>query len=278
MLWGFHKGQAFRPVLFLFASLAAFASASAQELRTVTSPDGQIEFHAFVTRPSPALEDQLAYQVSYRGKPLLGPSLLGFDIRNQNLLGEKPGVTGEKADSGDHYRSLLLEYLQNGTQGRRLNLEIRVYNDGVAFRYVIPKSTMLEELMIEEEETEFHFAADAHAVPALLSDFKAAPAAARPMKLSEIPEDSLIALPLVAEAPGVGWISIGEGRRQGYPPMFLNHEEGTTLVSALPPLANDPHLAVDTTTPFTCPWRVLRIGPTRESVTSAPSDLQAPLW
>ena len=59
------------------------------------------------------------------------------------------------------YRELIAEYMQNGSLGRRINIEARAYDDRVEFRYVIPRSTMLDEILIEDEATEFNLSAPA---------------------------------------------------------------------------------------------------------------------
>ena len=248
--------------------LVCACPAAPQDLRTVASPDGQIVFRAFVTPPGPGQIDRLAYQVLFKGKVLVETSFLGLEIRDQTLLGEKVGLTASATLSRAHYNSLTAEYLQNGSLGRRITLEIRAYDDGVAFRYLIPKSVPLDEILIENEDTEFHFAADGAAFPWLLSGFDAKPDQQSHMALSRIPSDAVIALPFVFEQPGAGWIAIAEAAAEGYPRLFLNHPQRTTLISSLPPLAQDSHLALDTATPLTSSWRVLLIGASRASVTS----------
>lgn len=246
--------------------LLCLCPAAAQDLRTVASPDGQIVFRAFVTPQGPGLIERMAYQVLYKGKILVETSFLGFEIRDQTLLGEKVGLTASETAGGGLYNSLTAEYLQNGSLGRRINLEIRVYDDGVAFRYVIPKSTPLAEILIENEDTEFRFAADAAAFPSLFSGFEAKMAHPSQTALSRIPADAVIAVPLVLEQPNAGWMEIAEKVAKGYPRLYLNHREGTTLISSLPPLSTDSRLALDTTTPLTSPWRVLLIGASRQRV------------
>jgi alpha-glucosidase len=252
-----------------FLLLLLCACAAAQDLRTVSSPNGQVVFRAFVTPPGPGRIERMAYQVLYKGKILVETSFLGFEIRDQTLLGEKVGLTASETFSRGRYNTLIAEYLQNGSLGRRITLEIRAYNDGVAFRHVIPKTTPLNEILIENEDTEFHFAADPAAFPWLLSGFEAKPEHQSHLALSRIPSDAVIAVPLILEQPGVGWVEIAEVAGKESPRLYLNHPEGTTLISSLPPLSQDPHLALDTTTPLTCPWRVLLIGESRELITGS---------
>ena len=44
------------------------------------------------------------------------------------------------------------EYMQNGSIGRRIDVEVRVFDDRLEFRYRIPRSTALDEILIEELE------------------------------------------------------------------------------------------------------------------------------
>lgn len=106
---------------FLLLLLCAFAAA-AQDLRTVASPNGQIDFRAFVTPPGAGQIERMAYQVLYKGKILVETSFLGFEIRDQTLLGEKVGLTASETLSRGRYNSLTAEYLQNGSLGRRIYL------------------------------------------------------------------------------------------------------------------------------------------------------------
>jgi alpha-glucosidase len=148
-------------------------------------------------------------------------------------------------------------------------LEIRAYNDGIAFRYIIPKSTPLEEILIENEDTEFHFSAEAAASARLLSNFEDRPQQENHIALSRIPSDAVIAVPLLLEQPDTGWVEISESIGKGFPKLYLNHPEGPTLISSLPPLPQDPHLALDARTPLTSSWRVLLIGETREKLVNS---------
>jgi hypothetical protein len=67
-------------------------------------------------------------------------------------------ASSKGSDPRGRYNWVLAEYMQNGSLGRRLNIEARAYNDGITFRYVIPPSTPLNEILIAEEATEFQIA------------------------------------------------------------------------------------------------------------------------
>jgi alpha-glucosidase len=231
-------GSAWRCPTFL---LLCVAVAAAQDERIVRSPDGQIEFRLSFAQPQPGDLFHLAYQVSFHGKPLLDTSFFGLEVHNQEpILGANLGLTSSHTSETDLYHSLVAEYVQNGSLGRRLNLEVRVYNSGVAFRYLIPKSTPLEEFLLEDEATEFSFSRE----PVIHS--------------------ADLSLPAICEQPGVGFVAITEMPTKGYPPMHLVRTNAKTLITRLARLPAQPDLAIDATTPITSPWRVLLIGASSE--------------
>src|SRR5579872_2907194 len=231
--------------------LAASSGVLAQDQQKVTSPDGQIEFRLFVDQPEPSALFRLAYQVTYRGKPLIQTSFLGLLIHNQEpALGENLGLMSAKTGSSKQYNSLIARYMQNGSLGRRIDVEVRVFNDGVAFRYVVPESTPLLPMLVENELTEFALAEDADAV-------------------SRIAPGAMITLPFVVEQRGMGWVAINEERSGTYPRMYLGRQDGNILISRLPPGRDESAVAWQGNTPMTCPWRILAIGATRESVTQS---------
>ena len=230
--------------------LAACSGVLAQDQQRVTSPDGQMEFRLFLDEPEPGAPFRLAYQVRYRGKPLINTSFLGLLIHNQEpALGENLGLMSAKASSSKQYNTLVAEYMQNGSLGRRINVEVRAYDDGLAFRYVVPESTPLKPMLLENELTEFALAEDAEAV-------------------SRISSGSTVPLPFVVEQRGVGWLAIYDAPGSTYPRMYLGREEGNILISRLPPGRDESAVAWESNTPVTCPWRVLAIGDTRASVTN----------
>jgi alpha-glucosidase len=227
--------------LAVLLALLLVPTAFALDDRTVASPDGRIVFRIFVAPQEPGGLSRLAYQILVQGKLVIGTSYLGLDIENQEpLLGENDGLLSSKTDSAAaDYRALTAEYMQNGSIGRRISVEVRVYNDGVAFRYVLPRQIPLYELLIADEVTEFSF----------------------PQKV-ETP--ARVPLPLILPQPGGGWIAITEVRSGAYPPAALAHLDANTLVTRLAQRQGAPSLALEGTTPLTGPWRVLIFGADQE--------------
>ena len=222
---------------------------TAQDERRVVSPNGQLEFRLGVAEPESGALSRLAYQITYRGKPLINTSLLGLNIHFQEpLLGENVGLTSSQHSETAHYHSLIAHYMQNGSLARRIDLEVRAADDGIAFRYLIPPSTPLDELLIEDETTEFNFA------------HNTGPGRAG--------SDAAFALPLTLEQPGIGKVSITEVRDGRYPRASLVHAEANIWITRLS-AATHPGIAFEGTTPFTCPWRVVIVGHDRDHVSQA---------
>jgi alpha-glucosidase len=233
--------MAFRRFLVCLLPLLAGA-AHAQDDRKVVSPGGQLEFRLFTTLPAGAQLNSLAYQVRLRGKMLIDTSCLGLDIHFQEpLLGENVGLSASKPLQGGGYNGLFADYLQNSTTGRRIDLEVRAYNDGVAFRYVLPKQFPLLDLLIEDEVTEFHFAYRYD----------------RPAKSP---------LPYAEQTADGGWLGIFESRPPGFPPLSLVRNEANFLTTHLPDKPDDPGVAFVGATPWTGPWRIVAIASSREGL------------
>lgn len=235
--------MAFRKLLVCLLPLLVGA-ARAQDERSVVSPDGKLEFRVFTVMPEGSGLNTLAYQVRLRGKTLLDTSYLGLNIHFQEpLLGENVGLSSAETLHGPGYNGLLADYLQTSSTGRRIQFEVRVWNDGVAFRYIVPKQHPLLDLLIEDDATQFHFAGGV---------------------AGELPAQA--ALPFSAQVPGGGWLGIFESRVAGFPPMSLVRTAAHTMISHVPDRPVDPGVAFTGVTPWTGPWRIVAIGPDRLSL------------
>ena len=255
-----------RRILSLALLILAAASAVFAETDTVSvaSPDGQLVLRLFIVSPKDSILVRLAYSVTFHEKLLMNASLMGFTLHDVDvLLGETVGLVSATPASvnqpGNHYNSLIAQYIQNGSLGRRVTIEARAYDDGIAFRYYIPRTSTVEDLQIEEELTDFHFAQDGDAYAALLDGYGSGKGEYSRMKLSEIPRTSLIGLPFLVEQPGVGWVAITEAQLENFPGMYVFHPEGTTMRTTLAPRVDDQALAMHGVTPAQSPWRVLMV-------------------
>ena len=261
----------------LLLALIATAARAQSDLVKVASPNGQIEFRLMVAQPSELYAlPRIAYQVYFQGKRLMDTSFLGYEIEDAvPLLGQNVGLVDSKTASVDetytvpagkaknirnHYNSLLAEYMQNGSLGRQISIEARAYDDGVAFRYIIPNTTPLPEVRIDTEETEFNLARDGESYPLILRNFQTnyADEFSR-LTMSGLHPESLIGLPFVAEQSGIGWVAITEAHRENYAGLYLSHVEGSRMIATLAPRPDQQSMTVYAKTPLVSSWRVLMI-------------------
>jgi alpha-glucosidase len=199
----------------------------AQDVRRIASPDGQLEFRIFETQSERGGLSRLAYRILKQGKPLVDTSFLGFNIHNQEpFLGENVGLLESRTSESGRARCLIAHYMQNGSIGRLLDVEARVWNDAVAFRYVIPRSTALVEILIDDELTEFNLGG----------------------------ATAKTTLPF---SNGTVWIA--EATRPPYPPVTLGSREPGVLTTFLVRPYPDAVTAFETRAPLTSPWRIVAI-------------------
>ncbi|HYH01397.1 MAG TPA: glycoside hydrolase family 97 protein [Terriglobales bacterium] len=240
---------------------------------TLNSPNGEVEFR-LDSGPAPtAAGSGLRYSVFYRGKPVIKESSLGLDLQGVPPLAleqieAKNGTVNESytVPAGksnpvrNHYNWMQVDFMANPRE-RRVAVEVRAYDDGIAFRYVVPKQMWLTNARIKRELTQFTFAKDAVTYPLVLPGFISSYEEEYQRRmLTGLPARWLVAMPLLAELPGTAWVGITEANIDNYAGMYLRHESGLTLTTQLAPRLDDPEVAVIAPAPFATPWRVIMLG------------------
>jgi alpha-glucosidase len=152
----------------LLTATSAYAQ-TAPASYSATSPDGTIAIA--VTTDS---DQRVRYAITRRGKALIAPSLMGFIltdginmVRGWTITGadtakgddtwEQPW--GERRYVRDHYNELTLHLRQSKEQGERLmDVRFRIFDNGVGFRYEMPKQAAMTTMHIADEVTEFDIA------------------------------------------------------------------------------------------------------------------------
>ena len=152
--------------IILLMSILAMHWATAQQQ---TSPDGNV-----VLSFSLKADGTPTYKMTYKGKPVINESTLGFTLKKDEpltnhfkVVGDskstfketwKP-VWGEEKEILNHYNELLVQLKQDKTN-RLMNIRFRVYNEGVGFRYEFPTQKELTYFVIAEENTQFAMTGD----------------------------------------------------------------------------------------------------------------------
>ena len=113
---------------------------------SVSSPDGIITV-------SVGVKDNKPYYSVSRGETMIvTPSHLGFQL-DGGLLGDNVRMTGKKTASKDetwqqvwgeedtvrnHYNELTVTFEERVGKKEQMNVQFRVFNDGIGFRYILP--------------------------------------------------------------------------------------------------------------------------------------------
>ncbi|MCX6897799.1 MAG: glycoside hydrolase family 97 N-terminal domain-containing protein [Verrucomicrobia bacterium] len=233
--------------------LLALAGAAAE----LKSPDGNVAV-TFAVRDVDGEKTCLFYSVSYRGKPILAESRLGFTLKEGPALTGgfkiiqidrsshdetwKP-VYGERSSYRDHYNQLVVELQEAEAPRRLLNLTFRAYSEGAAFCYTLPKQPAMERVSIAKENTEFCFTAD-HTTWVVYS----AQGNYAKVALSQVKPGC--ERPLPVQIADDCYAAIGEAKLVDYARMKLAPLKGVANA-----LVSDLTGGVEAALPLTTPWR-----------------------
>lgn len=253
-----------RKLLLLFALAGVLlTSCSDENVLTVSSPDGSINVRFEIDNGKPF------YSVNQKGNAVIKPSALGFQLQEMAPLTENfrilkstkstfdetwEQVWGEKQFVRNHYNELLIELQENDGDNRKMNLVFRVFDNGVAFRYVIPQQENLTNFVIMDEITEFVMADDHTAwwIPAyqehryeyLYSE----------TKLSEM---GSVHTPVTFKTNDGLYLSIHEAALVDFASFVVESLPGNRLKTDLVPWADG--TKVKTQAPMVSPWRTIQI-------------------
>jgi alpha-glucosidase len=229
----------------------------------------------FFLQRRPEVEAAPHYRVLLRDQPIVLASRLAIDLGDGAGLGGPCEVTEiETRSIRDEYtqfpgkrRKVVAQaseatvHLRETTRpNRHWEFVLRAYDDGVAFRYRFPAQDGWKSLVLADERTEFTFRDDARCWLQPLNGFTTSYEKIYQMKrISDIPKDWLLGLPLLVECPGRGWAAITEANLTDYAGMYLASmgKEGARLTSRLSPLPTGPRVAVKAALPHASPWRVV---------------------
>ena len=204
-------------------SLICFFSMSAEKY-TIQSPDNRLS----VTVNTGNIT---TYQVDFDGKRILDPSPISMTFDNSVAIGRnmkvkdvakessdkiiKPVIRQKSATVRDNFNSMKL--LSDG-----YNIEFRVYDDGLAYRF---HTDFPDSLKVLNEEATFCFPADFDALfPEERTMLSAQQPVFKPMKLSEISTDKFCSTPILLKADDKVRVFISESDLESYPGMFLRKQ------------------------------------------------------
>ncbi|HUS01382.1 MAG TPA: glycoside hydrolase family 97 protein, partial [Chitinophagaceae bacterium] len=163
---------------------------------------------------------------------------------------------GKAKRVNNHYKQVMVSL--QGIKNYKVNLEIRAFNDGIAFRYILPKQNKTSYTLLEEQ-TQFKFTADPIVKALILPNFTSSHEGIyTTMPLSKIKEDTLMDMPALFQFPYKTFVAITEAALLDYAGMYLARHDGI-LSGKLSPLPNQTEIKVKAVLPHKSPWRVLLI-------------------
>jgi alpha-glucosidase len=289
-----------------FAAFCGTEGFSQSKPVTLSSPDQQLvmQFNTVAGKESSGAGGKLVYSVTFHGKQLLDPSALALELADQPILGSNVQIAGSISGQGedeytliagkaskihDQYNKVELRVVENSEPKRALVVEARAYNDGLAFRYVLPEQDAIKDLHLKQEDTEFRISTDATTWALELPNYKSSyeseyvklPISAFSNQ-GGVSSSFLIGLPLLMHSPGTAWMTLTEADLEGNPGMYVTNPSGNWaghfFVSKLSPRLDNPGLAATGALPYHSSWRVLLVAdePGKLMESTIITDLNSP--
>lgn len=250
--------------IFYLLFFISFLSFSQKKIH-LKSPDGKIEFLFQLKKDAPY------YQVRFENQFIVAESKLGLifkgDEFQKNLEMEKARyedvdttydlIIGKTSKARDWHKEVVLSF--RNKNGKKLDLKVRVFNDGVAFRYEFPEQRW-KSYELTDEKTSFNIVGN----PIVYSMFwgsydNSHEALYHKLPFREIPKDTLLDMPGVFNFSDKVYLSITEANLRDYAGMYLKKKDGF-LEAQLSPLPGQDEIKVKADLPHQTPWRVIMIG------------------
>lgn len=256
-------------LLLIGCSLTSTASAKGStDHITVTSPDGKNRIDLRITgNPS-----RLLFSVTRNGKTIVNASPINvrlagsgnftaasMEFEQRSIDQSSSLLWGKSRQIRDYCNEAEVQLQTNA--GMKWTLQLRAYDDGVAFRYGLPRSAEPSNVVIEDESTEFRLAGDPTILYMSVDKFHnnhESPYERKP--LSAVPVGRLLDKPVTAVWPDGTAAAICEGRLRHFAGMYLERPkdgDAGVLRTRLSPLLINPKAVAEMQTPFWSPWRVV---------------------
>jgi alpha-glucosidase len=266
---------------FLFTGSFAFKGS----VVSLVSPDKQVQYSFEIRNGVPG------YRLAYEHSNLLEFSVINLVFNGDSLVqgvrlvktvrldsAERYTlITGRSGMVNDSFRQVSIFLEETGNPHRSLVIVVRAFNDGLAFRYVFPKSPD-DSLFLMRENTGFLIVGNP-AVHALVQDNyqNAHEGLYIHRAYKDLPKDSLMDMPMLFSFSDGNYLAVTEAALLDYAGMYLI-KSATGLVANLSPLLSRPGYSVISSLPHESPWRVLLTGkrPGRFLETNIITDLAPP--
>lgn len=276
-------------ILVLVAALLAAAPAAAQV--EVRSPDGRNLIRLAIDAQS-----RPAYSVSRDGAELLAPSgivleldrhRIGYGVAitaSEQSSGDTryPIVLGTAAEGHDRFNQAIVHLAETAGARRQMDVVIRAYDDGVAFRTILPVQDATAGASIRSEQTEFRFPSAHKCWGFNVGHFGSSHEGEYdPIDTARLREHHWYDLPVLCET-GRAAFALTEADLTDYAGMYLTGrgDGGLGFATRLSPLPGNDRVKVRTRigTPIRTPWRVIMLADNAGKLTESTliGDLSRP--
>jgi alpha-glucosidase len=258
------------------ASEASMAQTVERQVQStsISSPDGQNSFEISdrggQLRYSMRRGEELLIQNSRLGLRFLKQHgfdenlrILSFETTSHDETWEQPW--GERREVRDHHQELLIN-AERISPNFKINIRVRAFNDGIGFRYEVPKQDNLGDVSIIEELTDFNVgdSTNSWTIPARMYNRYEYLYQEKP-----VGQLQMVHTPATFEKESGTHLSIHEAALVNYSGMSLHQQREGVLQADLAPRSDG--VLVKTKTPFMTPWRTVQIA--EDAVGLVNSDL-----
>ena len=237
------------------------------EIKTITSPSANILV---------SLSDEAGipgYSVLYRGEEIVKHSALGLEfkdtdgfVRNMHIVKSEihsSNITwvqpwGERKQVRDNHKELSVDFVQNQKPFHHMLVHIKVFDDGIGFRYEVVKQPGLNAVEIVDEKTEF-IIPDSEKTTAWWIPGRAPLIDEYLYNTTPLATILRAQTPLTMRLPSGVHMAIHEAALVDYAAMTLLQQKPGQLRADLTPWYDG--IRVKTQTPFVSPWRTIHIAP-----------------
>lgn len=252
----------------LCAALFCFMAVSAQQNISVSSPDGKLKFLLKIT------PETVSYEVNYKKQLLVENSLLGFSFDNgefgSNLKSGKVRrksidetyelVVGKVSSARNHCNEMIVPLQEKEVPGRLINLVVRAFNDGVAFRYEFPEQEGWNSYVMYDEKIQFRLNGNPMVLLMYLPGYiNTHEGVYTHTEYDKIAKKRLIEMPVTLEFDNGIYMSITEAAVRDYAGMYLVKEKNGFAGKLSPRLGQEKIKVEINEFPHRTPWRVLSV-------------------
>lgn len=241
---------------------------------TIQSPDKNLIIQ-FYQKQDADRKHTLYYAVSYKNKPVINESVLDLQLDNhlsesamalkvdthqrwmENLKVKRiitsskdtnwQPVVGEKKIIHDNYNAATIEMVKDDNPIYNVNVEIRAYNEGAAFRFFFPENEKGTYYRIVAENTEFSLP---EGTKAYFTSWAQGPY--KVLSLKNWPDES--ERPLTLQFANGLYVCLTEAQMVDYArtKFKLSNTKKNAIVTSM-------YTPADLISPFATPWRVIMI-------------------